>query len=782
MQQNELREFEGKCIQEEAPACESRCPLHVDARGLARLMAGGNFSEARKLLDRVMPLSSILAFLCEGPCMGGCRRAEVDSPVNLPLLERACLLNSRGLKPMPLPASGKSAAVLGSGLSSLTAAYELGKKGHSVLILHAGSPGGELLGLAPEVLPPEMLEAAFEQLAGLRARFTRLDAFSSALPQELLGEHSGVYCGFDDARLASLLPRPSFVHPVTLEAGLPGLFAGGWESSFIGKAASGRRAALSLDRFFQGVDPATAREKEGPQPSRLYTDISSVQPVPAVRPVSAFHPSVEEAAAEGGRCIQCECMECVKRCAYLARYEGYPKKYARRIYNNLATIAGIRQANKQINSCARCGLCAKICPHGADMGVFCATARGEMVKTRHMPVSAHDFALLEFEYSNSPEVAFYRKDPEGESVRPDEWLFFPGCRLPASMPRQTEELYRHLRRHLSGGVGLAYRCCGAPASWSGREALADETARVFLKLWEEAGGPVVLAACASCLEFFRVNLPHIPVRPVWELMSTLPLPEGARAAPFALALHDPCAAREDRAAQESVRALLAALGQNLEELPLGGALTRCCGFGGLASAADPDMGLAYAQSRAGDTGNPILAYCAMCRELLRAGGKETLHILDLLFPGGEGVFMEAARRPALGISDRQEAQSDFSRKMLRELWREEEENGMPDKELLIDPEMERKLEERRIRRSDLQTVLRRAEDEGALFANPSNGRFLAGLRPRQVSFWVEFSRSENGAYVIHDAYCHRMVVPGVPGEGASTPASREGSAEKAVWG
>lgn len=85
--------------------------------------------------------------------------------------------------------------------------------------------------------------------------------------------------------------------------------------------------------------------------------------------------------------------------------------------------------------------------------------------------------------------------------------------------------------------------------------------------------------------------------------------------------------------------------------------------------------------------------------------------------------------------------------------------------LNIDDGVARKLEDRHILHADIIEVLLHAEDAGAQFYNTGTGHSLASLRPRQITFWVEYSKEEDGSYSIHDAYCHRLVVPGVPGEG-----------------
>ena len=804
MEQPYLRSFEAQCTQEEPPACQTMCPLHVEARAFAGFMARGRLGDARKILERSMPLAGLMGRLCAGDCVAHCRRAEVDAGVNMPLLERACVTLTEPGRLMALPATGKRIAVAGAGLSSLACAFELAKKGHAVTVFHSGSAGGRLRSLPEDELPKSVLDEAFGQLAALRVAFETLEAFTPGWRDSVLEGHLALYAGLDDASCTlAALGLGGIRDFLTQETEHPKVFAGGMlggthsfvaghaAPSFVREAADGKRAAGSVTRLLQGVAPSSARDREDVYPTALFTDVSAVAPVAPVTPADPAAPTVDEAAAEAARCMQCECLECVKRCAYLAHYKGYPKKYAREIYNNLAMVHGVRRANTQIDSCALCGLCASVCPNGADMGAFCFTARREMVAVRRMPVSAHEFALEDMAYSNEPDIAFFRPDPGTASAAaavatpvtppvatpvttPDAWAFFPGCQLPASLPEQTRKVYDHLRGNLKGGVGLLFHCCGAPARWSGRRELTGSSAGAVRSMWQGAGRPTLILACASCAEFFAAELPEIPFLSLWDVLADLPLPESAAASPAPLALHDPCAARKTPATRDSVRRILAAMGQSVEELPLGRELTRCCGYGGLADAANPEMGRAYAQSRADDSNLPMAAWCAMCRDRLRAVGKPALHLLDLLFPSGTAE--EAAIRPAPGISERQSARLAFRRAALAELWHEEPQRNplMEDMRLQINDGVAARLEARRILHTDIKAVLLHAEAEGPQFSNPQTGRCLSSLRPKQVTYWVEYEKEPGGAYVIHDAYCHRMVVPGVPGEGRPTAVILEG--------
>ena len=791
MDQPYLRAFENLCTQEEPPACQTTCPLHVESRTFVELMAAGKIGNARKILDRTMPLPMLTGFLCEGNCLKHCLRHPIDAAVQLPLLERACLLHSRTGKPFPLPGTGKKVAVFGSDLSSLCATAELAQRGHKTTIFYYPPFGSSLTEIARDVLPETALPEAREYLESLRVDCVALqnpfwaESFGSrfnAVPwvNEMLDAYDALYLGLDDS---DTFPADSPLHwayacsnPLTLETDKSRFFC--YDTVHLGKiqaAAQGKRVAGSITRLLQGVPPASAREKDGVYPTKLYTSTAGVVATPPAVPANAALPTLEEAAAEASRCIQCECLECVKVCPYLAQYKGYPKKYAREMYNNLSVIHGLRQKNQQINSCTRCGLCATVCPTKADMGAFCATARQEMVQTNRMPPHAHEFALEDMGHSNSPDIAFARHQPGFSS---SDWLFFPGCQLPASLPQQTRQVYQHLCTHLQGGTGFLLRCCGTPAQWSGRDVLTKTSTEALLAVLEEMGRPTLIVACASCSEFIAKNLPAYPCRTLWDVLQTLPMPNTALAGvDGVLALHDPCATRHCPETHTAVRELVKALGIGVEALPFSASHTRCCGYGGLAAAANPGIGEVYARTRAEDSAQPMLTYCAMCRDRLATVGKQALHLLELLFPAGP--VQEAMNRPAPGISQRQYSRNLFRQEMLNDVWEDAvqlPEN--PANTFACSPELETVLEERRIRHADIAVVLAHAKEHGPLFSSPQTGRCLVALRPRQVTFWVEYQVQGDGSFFVHNAYCHRMVVPGVDGAGEQSPATLEGYATK----
>jgi Fe-S oxidoreductase len=551
------------------------------------------------------------------------------------------------------------------------------------------------------------------------------------------------------------------VDPATLATGQAGVFAAPLrEGSYspILAISDARRAAVSIDRYLQKVSMTAARHNEGPYVTRLYTNtagIASLGMVPMAEPQAGY--SLDEAVQEARRCLQCQCLECVKVCGYLEHYGSYPKKYVREVYNNLSIVMGHRQANQFINSCSLCSLCREVCPGDLDMGAVCRKARLTMVDQGRMPASTHEFALRDMEFSNSEEFALGRHQP---GTTASEYVFFPGCQLSASAPGQVERVYAQLRKTLGASIGLMLRCCGAPAEWAGRMDLFKSALAGFRSAHQALGSPRVILACSTCYQMFQTHLPEIEAVSLWVVLDRQGLP--ARAASFdkkrIVSIHDPCTTRRERSIQDSVRRILDRLGYQIEELPLSRDKTECCSYGGLMWLANRALAKAVVQRRIAESPLDYVTYCAMCRDLFAAQGKRSLHLLDLLY---EADPESRAVRASPGYSQRHENRARLKRKLIKELWGEE----MPGSQdydritLNIPAEVQSRLEERLILVEDIQRVIAHAESTGKKLVNPQTGHLLAHHRPGNVTYWVEYSPMPQGnGFAIHNAYSHRMLV------------------------
>ena len=464
MEQKELRGLEDRCIQEYAPPCTAACPIHVDVRGMMSEISRGDLEAALKIVRKTLPFPGIIGRICEQPCRAVCNRKNAGGSLAVAALERACAdLGAHQPEKKPaMPRKSRKVAVVGGGLGGLTAALDLAKKGYPVVLFEARDRlGGRLWDVPEEILPRSVLTAELNVVAQAGVELRLKTPLGKGLSlADLRTEFEAVYLslrieGHKPDGLGSSDGERAQVDPATLATGQPGVFATPLrEGSYspILAISDARRAAVSIDRYLQKVSMTAARYNEGPYVTRLYTNTAGIAPlgmVPMAERRVGY--SLDEAVQEARRCLQCQCLECVKVCTYLEHYGSYPKKYVREIYNNLSIVMGHRQANQLINSCSRCSLCREVCPNDLDMGAVCRQARLTMVDQGRMPASTHEFALRDMEFSNSEKFALGRHQP-GTTV--SEYVFFPGCQLSASAPEQVERVYAQLRKTLGAPIGL----------------------------------------------------------------------------------------------------------------------------------------------------------------------------------------------------------------------------------------------------------------------------------------------------------------------------------------
>jgi Fe-S oxidoreductase len=770
MDQKELRGLEDRCIQEYAPPCTAACPIHVDVRGMMSEIRREDLEAALKIVQKTLPFPGIIGRICDQPCRTVCNRKDAGGSLAIAALERACAdLGAHPSEKKPaMPRKKRRVAVVGGGLGGLTAALDLAKKGYPVVLFESRDRlGGRLWDFPEEILPRSVITAELSVVAqagvDLRLKTPLGNGLSLA---DLRNEFEAIYLslrieGHKPDGPGSSDGERGRVDPTTLAISQPGVFAAPLhEGSYspILAMSDARRAAVSIDRYLQKVSMTAARYNEGPYVTRLYTNTAGIAPlgmVPMAERQAGY--SLDEAVQEARRCLQCQCLECVKVCAYLEHYGSYPKKYVREVYNNLSIVMGHRQANQFINSCSLCSLCRKVCPEDLDMGAVCRQARRTMVEQGRMPPSVHEFALRDMEFSNSEECSLGRHQP---GTTASEYVFFPGCQLSASAPGQVERVYAQLREALGVPIGLMLRCCGAPAEWAGRMDLFKSALADFRCAHQALGSPRIILACSTCYQMFQTYLSEIEVVSLWVLLDRQRLPP--RAASFdkkgTVSIHDPCTTRRERSIQDSVRNILARLGYQVEELPLSREKTECCSYGGLVSLANRPLAKAVAQRRIAESPLDYVSYCAMCRDLFAAQGKRSLHLLDLLF---EADLDSRSMRPSPGYSQRHENRARLKRKLIKEVWGEEM-PGLKDYEkitLTIPAEVQSRMEERLILVEDIQQVIAHAESTGKKLLNPQTNHFLAYHRPENVTYWVEYSPTPKGAgFAIHNAYSHRMLI------------------------
>ena len=731
-----------RCVYEQPPFCSAACPLKLDTRALLDAAAAGNFKKALQLYEKIAPFPLILSQGCEAPCEAKCRLGDCGDGVAIRAVEAAVARFGEQSRLGSVFRSTKKqkAALFGSGLFVLFLAGELEKKMYPVTVFCAEPDAETFLRNAAPFLDADAFTLELKRLKRKEIRFE----FGCALTPEFFAQRRADYqilCASESAAKV-FFPEAVCAQDVMLYA--PENLIMGCGSGVMDAAFGAKKAALTADRLAQHLDPRNTRGREGPTESKLYTDLSAAKALYRVPGAEAGY-TREQAIEEAKRCLQCRCEECLKTCAYLRHYGKHPGLLAREIYNNTQIIMGDHQLNKPMNSCALCGQCTAVCPNGMDMARVCHMARQNMVSTDKMPLAPHEFALLDMLFSNE-EAFLARPQPGYETCR---YVFFPGCQASAVAPETVRAAWEDLSRRLDGGVGLMLGCCGAIADWAGRAEIYDHTKAFLDAELAKLGDPIVIAGCPTCAKQLRGH-ENIQVVGVWDVLLQLGLPEGAKGLARPAALHDACGARGDAETQRAIRDVAKQLGCALTEPEDSGDRAPCCGYGGLAGYANPEVASELTEQCLSRSDGPWITYCMACRDRFTRAGQETHHLLEL-------VYGKAAQ-DAPDISEKRRSRRALKRDLLLEYWNEETKGMEPEFKLTYTPEAREMMDARMILTEDVEAVLRSMRETGEAVLDGESGLTIARARIGNTTFWVGFTEAGADSYLVHRAYSHRMRV------------------------
>ncbi len=409
--------------------------------------------------------------------------------------------------------------------------------------------------------------------------------------------------------------------------------------------ATGRRAAESLDRFLKGEDLIAGRELKDTSSydTKLKRDVNWEEvferrvDIPELDPqerIKSFKEvslgyTPEQAQYEADRCRQCECRLCMKECMMLKNFTSCPKELFRDYLEK-----GYEHMDKMIAfSCNECSQCTIKCPKDLDL-------RSNFIELKNQYIRDNNNQQVIENLVDSDRVQRMECSPKYctsvQEKKSPKYVFVPGCTIPAYKPELVEKVYAHLKEVLGDDVSAMLRCCGKVTKMIGEEnkfVLRNKLANDEI---ENIGAEIIVTICPSCFKTFS-DTSDKKVISYWDLMrEKIGLPKEAigkgKNSPIKFNIHDSCVTRDVISHHENVRWILKEMGYQFEEMHNTGKNTRCCGVGGMVCSSNPELYKEIYTRRANDcTQDSVISYCGSCRGTLEAAGKDSLHILDLLF-------------------------------------------------------------------------------------------------------------------------------------------------------
>jgi dissimilatory sulfite reductase flavoprotein subunit len=208
------------------PPCQGSCPAGEDIRGWLNIVRGiekppvgedGNpMSWADYAFDRstnANPFPAIMGRVCPAPCEDGCNRNEVEDHVGINAVEHFigdhALKNNLKLREAGAD-TGKSVALIGGGIASLTAAYQLRRKGHACTIFEGHSKLGGMMryGIPGYRTPREVLDGEIQRILDMGVTVkTNTKIGVDVTLEELERDFDAVFVGIG-AQGGSPLPVP----------------------------------------------------------------------------------------------------------------------------------------------------------------------------------------------------------------------------------------------------------------------------------------------------------------------------------------------------------------------------------------------------------------------------------------------------------------------------------------------------------------------------------------------------------------------------------------------